>query len=150
MQGVNGSEIDARLLVQWLGCEGATAALVSSKRCTVKVLRNMAEGLHCSLTKEMTRQQLIESILEVAGKRIDKPLDVLFQMSEKELVKYFTQIEVEAKELLELLKELEIQPHRDGLRGLIDFAAQQISETGRYIRIASPTSVQPTPPSRNG
>jgi len=140
MYEVNGSEIDARLLVQWLGCEGARAALVGSKRCTVKILRTMAEGLHCTLTKEMTRQQLIDSILEIAGKRIDKPLNVLFQMSEQDLVNYFTRIEVEAKELLELLKELDIQPHREGLRSMIDFAAQQISETGRYMRIATSSS----------
>ena len=143
MQDLNGREIDARQLVHWLGSEGAKAALISSKRCTVKILRNIAERLHCSLNKEMTRQNLIDSILEVASKRIDKPLEVLFQMSENELVKYFTQIEVEPKELLELLKELEIQPHREGLRSLIDFAAQQISETGRYIRIASPKSPEP-------
>lgn len=140
MQDVIGSEIDARLLVKWLGCEAAKAALVNSSRCTVKILRAMAEGLHCTLTKEMTRQQLVDSIMTVAGKRIDRPLHVLFQMSEQELVKYFTQIEVEEQELLELVKELEIQPHRDGLRGMIKFAAQQISETGRYIRIATTTS----------
>jgi hypothetical protein len=140
MHDLNGREIDARLLVQWVGVEGARAALTTSRRCSVKVLRSIAEGLGCMLSKEMTRQQLIDDILDVAGKRIDKPLDALFQMSHDELVEYFTRIEVESKELLELLKELDIQPQRDGLRSLIELAAQQISETGRYMRIAASSS----------
>lgn len=140
MHDVNGSDIDARLLIQWLGTEGARAALTTSKRCTIKVLRGIADSLGCTLTKEMTRQHLIDEILLVAGKRIDKPIEALFQMTEHDLVRYFTEIEVESKELLDLLKDLEIQPHREGLRGLIAFTAQQISETGRYMRIAGSSS----------
>jgi hypothetical protein len=136
MHDMNGSEIDVRLLVRWLGSEGAKAALTASRRCSVKVLRSIAEGLGCVLTKEMSRQQLITEIIEVASKRIDKPLEALYQMSREELIAYFTEKEVESKELLDLLKELDVQPHREGLRGLIEFTAQQISETGRFMRIA--------------
>lgn len=146
MHDLNGSEIDVRLLVRWLGSEGVKAALTISRRCSVKVLRTIAEGLGCILPKEMNRQQLIAEIIEVASKRIDKSLEALFLLSRDELVEYFTQIGVESKELLELLKELDIQPHRDGLRSLIEFAAQQISETGRFMRIASPMSGQPAKP----
>jgi hypothetical protein len=140
MHDMNGSEIDVRLLVRWLGSDGAKAALIASRRCPVKVLRGMAEGLGCVLTKEMSRQQLIAEIIEVASKRIDKPLEVLYQMSREELIAYFTEREVESKELMELLKELDVQPHREGLRGLTEFAAQQISETGRFMRIAGSSS----------
>ena len=140
MHDITEGEIDVRLLVHWVGSEGAKAALTTSRRCSVKVLRTIAERLGCVLSKDMSRLQLITEILEVANKRIDKPLDALFQMNHNELVKYFTTIEVETKELLELLKELDVQPHRDGLRNLIEFAAQQISETGLYMRIAAPSS----------
>lgn len=140
MHDVNEGEIDVRLLVHWVGSEGAKAALTTSRRCSVKVLRTIAERLGCVLSREMNRQQLITEILEVANKRIDKPLDALFQMSHNELVEYFTRIEVETKELLELLKELDVPHHRDGLRNLIEFTAQQISETGVYMRIAAPSS----------
>jgi len=140
MHDINTSTIDVRLLFQWLGSEGTKAALTTSRRCSVKVLRSIAEGLGCVLNRDLSRQQLINEIIEVAGKRIDRPLEALYQMSYEELVDYFTGIGVETKELLELLKELDVQPHRDGLRSLIDFAAQQISETGRFMRIAAPSS----------
>ena len=136
MHELNDCEIDVRLLIRWLGTDGVKAALTSSRRCTVKVLRTIAESLGCTLNKEMSRQQLILDILEIASKRIDKPLETLYQMSREELIDYFTTIEVESKELLDLLQGLDIRPHRDGLRSLIEFAAQQISETGRFMRIA--------------
>jgi len=147
MHALNGSEIDVRLLIRWLGTDGVKAALTSSRRCSVKVLRTIAEGLGCTLTKEMSRQELITDIMDVASKRIDKPLEALYTMSCEELIDYFTAIEVESKELLELLKGLDIQPQRDGLRSLIEFAAQQISETGRFMRIAGlSASNSPTKP----
>ena len=144
MHDINDGEIDVRLLVHWVGSEGAKAALITSRRCSVKVLRTIAERLGCVLSREMNRLQLITEIVDVANKRIDKPLDALFQMSHNELVDYFSRIEVETKELLELLKELDVSPHRDGLRNLIEFAAQQISDTGIYMRIAAPSSRKQT------
>ena len=53
MQAVNGSEIDVRLLVKWLGSEGVKAALTTSRRCSIKVLRTIAEDLGCFLTKDL-------------------------------------------------------------------------------------------------
>ena len=146
MHEMNGSDIDVRILVRWLGSEGVKAALTNSRRCSVRVLRAIAEGLGCVPAKDTSRQQLITEIIDIASKRIDKPLESLFQMSRDELVEYFTKIEVEPKELLELLKELDIQPQRDGLRSLIEFTSQQISETGRFMRIASPSSERSAKP----
>lgn len=146
MRTINGKGVDVRLLVEWLGSEGTKAGLTTSRRCSVKVLRLIAEGMGCAIRKDMNRQQIIDEIVDVASRRVDKPLDSLFKMSQQELVDYFTGIEVEPKELLELLKRLDIEPHREGLRSLIEFTAQQISETGRYMRIASSPDQGSKPP----
>ncbi|MEI7687967.1 MAG: hypothetical protein WCL32_23415, partial [Planctomycetota bacterium] len=95
-------------MVRWIGSDGLKAALTASRRCSIKVLRSLAEGLGIALNKELSRQQLITDIVTVASKRIDKSLESLMQLSQDELENYFHDIEVESKELLELLKELEI------------------------------------------
>jgi hypothetical protein len=40
-------------------------------------------------------------------------------------------------ELLDLLKNLDMDPRREGRRNLVEFVARELSETGRFIRIAA-------------
>lgn len=80
---------------------------------------------------------MIEEIVKFANKRIDKKLDELFAMSQDDLTRYFTENQVERAEILDLLKELNLAPGHEGNRNLLDFAAREISETGRFMRIAS-------------
>lgn len=128
---------DVRQLVRWLGVEGARAGLLQSKRMTIDSLRKMAEALKIDLPDKLTRQQLIDELLKVASRRIDKSIDELFSMEQETLLDYFERIEVEPAEILDILKELDLTPRRrEGRRSLLEFAARELSETGRFMRIA--------------
>lgn len=138
MQITHGDDIDVRLLVRWLGPEGARAGLEKSKTCTVEVLRRLAEALGVPTPgKSMNRQQLIDDIVRIANRRIDKPLADLVRLQEDELVDYFERVDPDREELLELLKGIDAAPGKESRKGLIRFAARELSETGRYIRIAT-------------
>ena len=129
-------QIDPRQLVRWLGTDGARAGLTQSKRLTIDVLRNIAESLEIRLPEKTNRQQWIDEIVKVASRRIDKPIHELFEMDEQALLNYFERIEVEPAEMLDILKELDVSPRREGRRSLLEFAAKELSETGRFMRIA--------------
>lgn len=133
----NSGKIDARLLLRWLGIEGAKAGLQQSRLCTVDVLSELAKSLGITVSKSATRTQLVDEIVKLANRRIDKPVDELYRMNREELVRYFEQVEASAEELLELLKEQNVSPHKESRRNLIEFAAQELSETGRFLRIGS-------------
>ena len=128
--------VDVRLLTRWLGADGATAGLRESRQCTVEVLAEMARGFGIDLGKRVTRKELIDELVRVARKRIDKSLDELFEMDRDALISYFDDLEVETEELLDLLKELDLTPSHKGRRNIVDFVARELSETGRFRRIA--------------
>jgi hypothetical protein len=127
---------DARQLVRWLGIDGARAGLIQSKRMTIESLRKMAETLNLELPEKATRQQVIDELVKVASRRIDKSMDELFSMEQEALLEYFERMEVEPAELLDILKELNLTPRREGRRSVMEFAARELSETGRFMRIA--------------
>ncbi len=129
-------QIDTRQLVRWLGVEGARAGLMQSKQLTIDVLRTMAESLEIKLPEKTNRQQWIDEIVKVASRRIDKSIQELFEMDERSLLDYFERLDVESAEILDVLKELDVHPRREGRRSLLEFAARQLSETGRFMRIA--------------
>lgn len=129
-------QIDPRELVRWLGTDGARAGLMQSKRFTIDTLRQLAESLQIKLPEKSTRQHWIDEIVKVASRRIDKPLQELFEMDEQALLDYFDRIDVEPAEILDILKELDVSPRREGRRSLLEFAARELSETGRFMRIA--------------
>ncbi|MGH7436533.1 MAG: hypothetical protein ACRENE_12740 [Polyangiaceae bacterium] len=128
---------DIRLLVRWLGSQGAKAGLERSKIFTTESLGKIGDGLGLKFAKSTTRLEMIEAVVRAANKRIDRPVEQLMKMSREELVAYFQKVEPEREELLDLLKEIDAIPSKDGRTGLIDFAARELSETGRFIRIAS-------------
>jgi hypothetical protein len=134
--------IDLKQLVRWLGADGARAGLLQSKRLTTDVLRQLATSLDVKLPEKGTRQQLIDEIVKVAARRIDKPIHELLEMDERTLIDYFERIEVESAELLEILKQLDVSPHRESRRSLLEFAARELSETGLFMRIAGTQSEQ--------
>ncbi len=101
------------------------------------MLRRLAQGFEIELGKKATRNELIDKIVRVANKRIDKSLDKLFDLEQEELVSYFEDIGVEPEELLDLLKQLNLDPGREGRRNLVRFVARELCETGRFKRIAS-------------
>ena len=125
---------DPRQLVRWLGTDGARAGLMQSKRLTIDILRQTAESLDIKLPERTTRQRWIDEIIKVASKRIDKPIHELFRMDEQSLLGYFEDIEVGRAEILDVLKDA--SPRREGRRSLLEYAARELSETGRFMRIA--------------
>lgn len=131
------AKIDVRILVRWLGVDGARAGLEKSKQNTTEVLLKLGERMGLRLPKSGTRQQMIAEIVRQANKRIDKSLDDLVRMGRDELIGYLEKLDPGREELLDLLKEIDATPTKDGRRGLIEFAARELSETGRFRRIAS-------------
>ncbi|RIK81232.1 MAG: hypothetical protein DCC68_09140 [Planctomycetota bacterium] len=129
--------MDARLLAHWLGAEGLRAALEKSKKCSVDLLREVALSLDIPVTAKPKRQDLVDEIVRVATKRIDRPVQDLLKMQREELIRYFEANEVEPQELLDLLRELNMEPGREGRRNLLEFVARELSETGRFVRIAT-------------
>lgn len=130
-------KIDVRILVRWLGVHGAKAGLQQSRTCTTDVLSEIAQTLGITVAKSATRQQLIDDIIKVASRRIDKTVEELYQMNKEELVTYFEKVEATSEEILELLKAQNLNPHKESRRNLVEFAAQELSETGRFLRIGS-------------
>ena len=141
-------EVDVRALTRWLGPEGARAGLEKSKACTVDVLRRLADnlGVPGSSSKAASRQQLIDDIIRVANRRIDKAVPDLMRLGEEELIAYFERVDPDRDELLDLLKEIDASPAKESRKGLMRFAARELSETGRFMRIASTgTDLQKAP-----
>lgn len=129
-------QINPRQLIRWLGTDGAQAGLMQSKRITIDVLRQLAESLNIQLPEKTTRQHWIDEIIRVASRRIDIPINELFKMDEHALIEYFERIAVEPTEILDILKELDLSPRRESRRSLLELAARELSETGRFMRIA--------------
>ena len=130
------SQIDAKQLIQWLGVEGTKAGLLNSKLITINVLRRIAESLCLKIPEKITRHQLIEEIVKVASRKIDKSTNELLAMDEQTLLNYFEDIDVELSEVLDVLKEFDLNPPRESRRSILEFAAKELSETGRFMRIA--------------
>jgi len=107
-------DIDVRLLTRWLSTQGVKAGLKESKYITVETLGRLAKGLGIEHGKKATRQELIDEIVRVASKRIDKSVDQIYRMEQDEIIGYFDDIGVESEELLDLLKQLDLDPGRKG------------------------------------
>ncbi|XCN71518.1 MAG: hypothetical protein Q3M24_14485 [Candidatus Electrothrix aestuarii] len=130
-------KFDSRMLVQWLGTKGAIAGLEHSKEFTIQRLQNILIDQQLEFKKKATKNELIEILIADASKRIDKPVESLYEMDKEALVAYFEDRKVESPELLDLLKQLDLSPRsKESRRTLIEFAAHEISETGRFMRIA--------------
>lgn len=144
-------EIDVRLLVRWLGPDGAMAGLEKSKRHTTERLVKLGEQLGLAVPKSATRQEMLRAIVREANKRIDKPIADLVRMMREDLISYLERADPSREELLNLLKEIDATPSKEGRQGLIEFAARELSETGRFMRIATsgtPGGTETDPPER--
>lgn len=128
---------DPKLLIQWLGRQGARQGMIQSKNCTGHALVGMARSLGLEPDKKASREQLVDEIIRTAGKRIDKSPESLLEMTEDQLINYFEEVEADPEELTELLKELDLDVPTLSSRGLVGIVARRISETGRFVRIAT-------------
>ena len=144
-----GQDMDVRLLVRWLGAAGARAGLRESRHCTIDALMTAAQQFSVSVGKKVTRVKLIDELVRAASRRIDKSMDELFEMERDELVRYFDDVNVETEELLELLRELDVKVRYKGRRRIVDFVARELSETGRFRRIARNETRPPKQPTQS-
>lgn len=135
---------DIRALVRWLGVQGAKVGISESKLWPIELLRRIASDLMLKIPEKASRKELVEEIVRAANKRIDRPLKDLYDMESFQLIDYLNNIGVESEELLDLLKEIDVEPRRDGSRkSLIEFVARELSETGRFMRIAGTAKEDP-------
>jgi len=103
---------------------------------TVDALRKVAHSLGVKVAEKATRNTIVDELIRVANRRIDKPMDELMAMDREQLVRYFESVDAEPPELLDILRQLDLSPRKESRRGLIELAAREISETGRFQRIA--------------
>jgi len=141
-----------RLLVKWLGTQGAKSGLGDSKLWSIEALKAQAGELGLKVADKINRKDLIDEVVRAANRRITKSLDELYAMDEGQIKEYLNDVGVESEEVLELLKQVNLTPRREGLGSLIAFAARELGETGRFMRIAgkAPSSLASDPSAVKG
>jgi hypothetical protein len=128
---------DIKVLIQWLGSDGARAGLEFS-HMTVGELRNMAEAQGIRIPNKARRADVVDQLMLFADQKIDKSLDEMLAMSSEELLEYFDRTRPSRSELLRLLEKLDFHPGSEAQKSLYKYAARQISETGMFKRVARP------------
>lgn len=124
-----------KLLVEWLGEDGAQAGLDRSV-LTVAELRNLLKEMGKEVPSKARRKDIISEIIFGATKRIDAPIEELLAMNADMLLSYFEEKRPSRTELLKLLGELDFHPGSEAQKSLYKYAARQIAETGMFQRVA--------------
>lgn len=127
--------VDVPKLIEWLGSEGAKAGLQHSK-LSLDELVEIARDHGVYLSPKPTREEIANELAYEGRNKIDRNLESLLRMSQKELFDYLHRIKPTAREILNLLGELGIKPSSVDRRQLLRFAAREISDTGMYQRVA--------------
>lgn len=129
-------KIDIKLLTDWVGPEGAIAALERSNLTNAELMA-LARESGIDVDKKMARRQLSIELVMTPLKRIHKSVEYLLTLSSDELKSYFGERMVSNTELIHLLSELGIAPGGKIRGKLIDYAAREISELGLFERVAA-------------
>ncbi|MGA8383225.1 MAG: hypothetical protein WB710_19050 [Stellaceae bacterium] len=129
---------DIKILIQWLGHDGARAGLEFS-HLNVTELRNMAEAQGIRIPTKTRRADVVDHLMFLADQKIDKTLDEMLAMSSEGLLDYFDRTRPSRSELLRLLEKLDFHPGSEAQKSLYKYAARQISETGMFQRVARPS-----------
>ncbi len=124
-----------KLLVEWLGEDGAQAGLDRSV-LTIAELRVLLKEMGKDLPTKTKRKDLISELIFGATKRIDAPIEELMSMNADSLLSYFEEKRPSRAELLKLLGELDFHPGSEAQKSLYKYAARQIAETGMFQRVA--------------
>lgn len=127
--------IDLAQLISWLGVEGAKAGLDKSD-LTISEILDLMPGEKPSVNSKMRRLEVIDMVIEVKRKELYKSPDELMDMDVDELKLYFSDYRFTRQEILTLLETLDIRPSGEARKKLSDFAAREISEIGRFKRVA--------------
>ena len=136
---------DIKTLVNIVGRHGAQVALSDSDKIHAQELLETAESLGINLPKRTPKAEVAIAIVKHVDRRIDKSLDELKQLSGSQILQYFTDVEPDTEEIIEILQSIDIKNRVRSRRSLFEFAANQISSLGVFERIAHPPSSIQTP-----
>ncbi len=127
--------IDLAQLISWLGVEGAQAGLDKSD-LTISEILDLMPGEKPAVNSKMRRLEVIDMVIEIKRKELYKSPEELMDMDVDELKLYFSDYRFTRQEILTLLETLDIRPSGEARKKLNDFAAREISEIGRFKRVA--------------
>ena len=133
-----------KTLVEIVGRKEAQLALSRSGKIRAEELSKIAESLGIDLPRRTPKAEVAVAIVRHVDRRIDKSLDELKQLSAPEILQYFSDVDPDAEEVIDLLRSIDIENRARSRKGLLDFAANQISSLGIFERLAHPSdSIQP-------
>jgi len=130
-------KINIRLLVQWLGADGARAGMRASKNLTLNELRKIAAYSGVKYNPAMTRNEVIDLLILQYDRRITKSFEEMKIMKSSELADYLDKTGCSKLEIIELLEHHKIKYRKaDSLPALIRHAADHISSMGAFQRLS--------------
>ncbi len=127
--------INLTQLISWLGVDGAQAGLDKSD-LTISEILDLMPGEKVPVTSKMRRLEVIDMVIDLKRKELYKTPEELMDMDVDALRLYFSDYRFTRQELLALLETLDIRPSGEARKKLNDFAAREISEIGRFRRVA--------------
>lgn len=130
-------DIDIKMLISWLGANGAKEGLKKSTKLTLSELKKIAKQCDVKINSKITRNDLINLIILKYNKKIDKSFSELVNMKATEISEYLADTNCTKEELSQMLDENNI-PFKKSLSkiALIHYAADEISNIGIYKRIS--------------
>ncbi len=136
---------DIKTLVEIVGRQAAQLALSRSDKIRAEELFKTAENLGIRLPKRTPKSEVAIAIVKHIDRRIDKSLDELKQLSGLEILQYFSDVDPDTEEIIELLRSIDIENRVRSRKSLFEFAANQISSLGVFERLAHPSNSIQTP-----
>lgn len=129
--------IDIKLLIDWLGSNGAKEGLKKSSKLTVNELKKVADDHGIKYKSKTTRNDLINLIILKYDKKIDKSFEELMEMKAPEISEYLDNTNCTREEIIQMLIENNI-PFKKSLSriALIHYVADEISSMGVFKRIS--------------
>lgn len=126
---------DLRLIVDWLGPEGAKAGLRES-HMALETLVSLARQRGLPLSPKPTREEVTNELAFEGRKKIDRDPDTLMRMNKEELIAYFRKVLPTNRELEDLLDSLGVRYGSEERKHLARFAADELSDIGLFQRVA--------------
>ena len=136
---------DIKTLVDIVGRQGAHNALLQSDKIRAEELLKTAEDLGICLSKRTPKSEVAIAIVKHVDRRIDKSLDDLKQLSGPEILQYFSDVDPDSEEIIELLLSIDIRNRMRSRKNLFEFAAKEISSLGVFERLSHPSNSSDPP-----
>ena len=127
---------EIKALVDIVGRHGACFALSHSHKIRAQELLETADRLGISLPKRTPKAEVAVAIVKHVDRRVDRSLEELKQLSGPEILQYFNQVNPDTDEVVDLLQSIGIEHRVTSRKGLLEFAANEVSSLGVFERIA--------------